>query len=152
MQEAESTHSIQLYPAPSRNINKYCEKLLFREKVVRTESRKAKTMLEAWQKCSKKTFLWNNFHLEIHLWHYNRPLLQRYIFFLIFGSDTMESKNVSLDFIWDLLELTKYGLVLVNWSGISPDLYYMYERRRELWFYVEMKLQKRQNSKEPTKK
>lgn len=54
VQEAESTHRIQLYPAPSMNINKFCEKLLFREEVMRTKSRKAKTMLEAWQKCSKK--------------------------------------------------------------------------------------------------
>lgn len=56
MQEAESTHSIQLYPASSMNINKFCKNLLFREEVVRTESRKAKTMREAWQKCSKKPF------------------------------------------------------------------------------------------------
>ena len=33
--------------------NKLCKKLLFKEEVVRTESRKAKIMLEAWQKCSK---------------------------------------------------------------------------------------------------
>lgn len=53
MQPAEATHSIQLYPTPSMNINKFCKKLLFREKVVRTESRKDKTMFEAWQSLKK---------------------------------------------------------------------------------------------------
>lgn len=50
------THLLQLYPVPSTNVNNFCKKLLFREEMVRTESRKVKTILEVWQKCSKKPF------------------------------------------------------------------------------------------------
>lgn len=122
--------------------NKLCKKLSFKE-VVRTESRKDKIMLEAWQKCSEKqTFsgiapiYYTNMFVPLnqvtasemlflpHLW-LRKPWQQKY------------PPGFQLRLTGTYL-LFRHELVMVKQSFSSPDLHCMYGRKRELWFYVEI--------------